>query len=90
MTVDHLVPKHKGGKFTWENLVCACPQCNSRKGDRDLTEADMKVKRKPREPAYFTLSFLYHIQRRQPDSAWGKYLPPGLWKLADSEIGDKH
>jgi hypothetical protein len=83
MTVDHLVPKHRGGEFTWENLVCACPKCNSRKGDRTLDEAEMKVKRKPREPGYFALSFLYHTQRSMPDSVWVKYLPPGIWRLVE-------
>ena len=82
MTVDHLVPKHKGGEFKWENLVCACPRCNSRKADRTLTEAGMKVISRPKEPGYFALSLLYHTQRRRPDDTWGKYLPPSLWKLA--------
>ena len=82
MTVDHLIPKNKGGKFTWENLICACPRCNSRKGDHTPAEVGMKVRAKPREPGYFTLSFLYHTQRKHPDSSWGKYLPPGLWRLA--------
>jgi 5-methylcytosine-specific restriction endonuclease McrA len=82
MTVDHLVPKHKGGDFTWENLVCACPRCNSRKADRTLAEAGMKVLSKPKEPGYFTLSLLYHTQKGRPDETWGKYLPPALWNLA--------
>jgi 5-methylcytosine-specific restriction endonuclease McrA len=92
MTVDHLVPKNKGGSFEWDNLVCACPRCNSRKGGRTLTEAGMRVLSQPREPSYFILSLLYHTQGRRPDSAWGKYLPPGLWKLASADshrIGSK-
>jgi 5-methylcytosine-specific restriction endonuclease McrA len=83
MTVDHLIPKNKGGKFTWENLVCACPRCNSRKGDYTPSEVGMTIRSKPREPGYFILSFLFHTQRKTPDSSWGKYLPPGLWRLAD-------
>ena len=83
MTVDHLIPKNKGGKFSWDNLVCACPRCNSRKGDQALGEIGMKIKSKPREPAYFTLSLLYHTQRKQPDSSWGKYLPRKLWMIAE-------
>jgi 5-methylcytosine-specific restriction endonuclease McrA len=87
MTVDHLRPKNRGGEFTWENLVCACPKCNSRKGDRTPEEAAMKVLRKPREPGYFALSYLYHTQRRQPDSVWVKYLPPGICRLVELEPG---
>ena len=82
MTVDHLIPKHRGGEFTWENLVCACPRCNSRKADRTLAEAKMRVLSRPKEPGYFTLSLLYHTQQGQPDDTWGKYLPPALWKIA--------
>ena len=86
MTVDHLVPKHRGGEFTWENLVCACPRCNSRKGDMTLAEAGMKVLSRPKEPSYFILSLLYHTQKGVPDESWGKYLPPALWQLATQEI----
>ncbi len=88
MTVDHLIPKHRGGEFTWENLVCACPRCNSHKADRTLAEAGMRVLTKPREPGYFTLSLLYHTQKGHPDDTWGKYLPPALWKIANGEDRD--
>lgn len=50
LTLDHVVPKSKGGKDTWENLVAACQKCNSRKGDRTPDEADMKLRRIPRQP----------------------------------------
>ncbi len=53
MTVDHIVPRSRGGAFKWENLVCACKKCNNLKGDRTLKEVKMTLIRQPREPNYF-------------------------------------
>lgn len=50
LTVDHVVPRHRGGTHCWENLVAACPQCNRRKGGRTLEEAHMTLLRQPFEP----------------------------------------
>lgn len=50
LTVDHVVPRHRGGQHRWENLVAACPQCNRRKGGRTLEEARMHLLREPFEP----------------------------------------
>jgi len=38
LTVDHVVPRHRGGTYSWENLVSACPQCNRRKGGKTVRE----------------------------------------------------
>ncbi len=54
MTTDHIVPRSLGGDDSWDNLVCACLECNNRKGDRTLKEAGMKLIRKPKRPNYFT------------------------------------
>jgi 5-methylcytosine-specific restriction endonuclease McrA len=42
LTLDHIQPKSRGGKTTWENIVCACVTCNARKADRTPDEAGMK------------------------------------------------
>jgi len=42
-TLDHVLPKSRGGKDTWENLVLSCSQCNSKKGNRTPEEANMKL-----------------------------------------------
>lgn len=47
LTVDHVIPKSKGGSNTWENLVAACITCNNRKGSKTLEETGLKLKRKP-------------------------------------------
>jgi len=50
LTVDHVVPRHKGGQHYWENLVSACPDCNRRKGGRTLQEVHMQLLQGPYEP----------------------------------------
>lgn len=50
LTVDHILPKHLGGKHIWTNVVAACPGCNHRKGGRRLEEVHMHLLHVPKEP----------------------------------------
>ncbi len=50
LTLDHVVPRHRGGTHSWENLVTACPACNLKKGGRTLQEAHMRLLKRPMEP----------------------------------------
>ena len=50
LTIDHIVPRSKGGRETWENIVTACARCNHKKGMRTVEQAGMKLKRLPRAP----------------------------------------
>lgn len=52
LTLDHVVPKAKGGKSTWHNLVTACKKCNARKGDFAPEQVGMSIRRKPYKPSY--------------------------------------
>jgi len=52
LTLDHVFPKHLGGKHSWENLVTACSACNHLKGGRTLEQAGMRLRNKPREPSF--------------------------------------
>jgi len=52
LTLDHLIPKSKGGKSSWTNLVTACKRCNSHKGDYAPEEVGLKLKSKPIRPSY--------------------------------------
>jgi 5-methylcytosine-specific restriction endonuclease McrA len=70
-TVDHVVPKDRGGRDTWENLVCACVDCNARKRNRTPHEAGMKLLREPKKPGY--IYFLQHLIG-VPDDRWKPYL----------------
>lgn len=50
LTVDHVIPRYRGGTHTWQNLVAACPACNRRKGGRTTEEAHMALRHIPQEP----------------------------------------
>jgi 5-methylcytosine-specific restriction endonuclease McrA len=50
LTIDHVIPRVQGGAHTWENLVCACIRCNTRKGGRTPAEANMRLMRHPARP----------------------------------------
>jgi 5-methylcytosine-specific restriction endonuclease McrA len=71
LTVDHVIPKAKGGPETWENLVAACVSCNNKKGDRTLHEAQMKLLRKPIRPNH--VMFIRHFVGTVDDH-WKPYL----------------
>jgi 5-methylcytosine-specific restriction endonuclease McrA len=51
-TIDHIIPKSKGGGSTWVNMVASCKDCNLAKGNRTPKEAKMPLKNKPKEPSY--------------------------------------
>lgn len=71
LTIDHIIPKERGGKDTWENLVTSCKRCNAMKGNRTPKEAGMKLLRKPRKPSYFHILF---SEDNIPDPAWKPFL----------------
>ncbi len=51
LNLDHVVPISRGGTSCWENVVCACIPCNTKKGDRLPSEAGMRMYRRPKKPA---------------------------------------
>ena len=73
LTLDHVVPRSRGGASTWENLVACCHSCNRQKGNQFPVEADMKLMREPRA---FNLHTSRHIMRLmgRSDDKWRKYL----------------
>ncbi len=71
LTVDHVVPRDHGGTDSWENLVCACVRCNTRKGNRTPEEAGMRLLRQPRKPN--NLFFIQHFVGVS-DERWKPYL----------------
>ena len=52
LTFDHITPRSKGGRTTWENIVTCCVPCNKTKADRNPSEAGMKLVRQPKKPTY--------------------------------------
>jgi 5-methylcytosine-specific restriction endonuclease McrA len=73
MTIDHILPKSRGGKDVWTNTACACPDCNHRKGDRLPGEAGMKLRWEPRRPR---TNYLVVEMGTGPDT-WKKYIEFG-------------
>jgi 5-methylcytosine-specific restriction endonuclease McrA len=74
LTLDHVLPRSRGGTSTWENLVACCHDCNRRKGNQLLHELqDMHLMREPRP---FSLHTSRHIMRMlgSGDATWRKYL----------------
>lgn len=75
LTLDHIIPRSRGGPHTWDNLVSACRTCNHRKGGKSLQESRMKLRRPPFEPK---AGMYYTIQRRLNAAAyesWSKFIP---------------
>jgi 5-methylcytosine-specific restriction endonuclease McrA len=70
LTMDHLLPRSRGGQTTWENVVIACRTCNMRKGDRTPEEAGMTLHRRPGRPHYMAFLLLGEARSRE---LWGKY-----------------
>ena len=58
LTVDHVIPRSRGGGHTWQNLVTACTRCNQKKGSNTPEEAQMTLMSKPFEPTYVALVLL--------------------------------
>ncbi|MEQ8712256.1 MAG: HNH endonuclease [Cyclobacteriaceae bacterium] len=75
LTLDHLIPRSKGGKSTWNNLLTACRRCNARKGDYQIDQIDMKPKTMPHKPSY--VMFLMDSSG-QLQEEWKAYLKPHL------------
>lgn len=72
LTIDHIIPKHLGGGYSWENLVTACAKCNHHKGGRTLEQAGMQLLAAPREPS---LSARYIFARHLPENEeWDSFL----------------
>lgn len=79
LTLDHIIPRSRGGRLNWENIVVACVRCNTRKGNKLPGEANMKLKKKPAKPSWTVSLRLTHMgnQRR----AWERFVEPGYWQI---------
>lgn len=75
LTVDHVLPRSRGGSTTWTNVVAACLRCNLRKGSRTADEAGMLLVRTPAHPQFlFSVHLLRHPHAPFFLDAWRKYL----------------
>lgn len=71
LTVDHVLPRSKGGQTTWENVVTACRRCNARKGNRTPDEVGMRLLSKPGRPRYVAFALL---SQARDNEVWQKYM----------------
>lgn len=74
LTIDHVIPRSRGGDDSWENLVTACVRCNVKKGSRTPKEAAMNLRVTPRRP-YSSLHFeIVKHTRGNVNQEWKKYV----------------
>jgi 5-methylcytosine-specific restriction endonuclease McrA len=67
LTLDHVLPRSRGGTHTWDNIVIACAQCNGRKGNRTPQEAGMPLKTKPKAPMHPAVAFAEQFWNMQEE-----------------------
>ncbi|GAB4144643.1 MAG: HNH endonuclease [Planctomycetaceae bacterium] len=73
LSLDHVIPRSRGGMTTWNNIVCACLKCNVRKGGRTPQEAGMRLLREPVRPKRSPV--LSHQMVHEKYAEWRTFLP---------------
>ncbi|OLP15769.1 HNH endonuclease [Leptolyngbya sp. 'hensonii'] len=66
LTLDHVIPKSKGGPHTWDNVVTACEPCNLKKGNQLLHEVGLVLKSKPKAPTHPAVAFAEQFWKEHP------------------------
>ncbi len=79
LTLDHVVPRCRGGLSEWENIVVACLKCNTRKGHRLPGEAGMNLIRQPVKPRWATRVGCKLGRERKP--SWERFLDAAYWDI---------
>ncbi len=86
LNLDHVVPRSRGGKTTWDNIITSCVKCNIKKGNKLPSEAGMKlliVPSRPRWSGAFSLALRANIRMK---SSWQKFIDSVYWNIElDSE-----
>lgn len=72
LTMDHVIPRSRGGDTSWENVVTCCASCNRRKGDRSVSQAGMKLRTHPRPPH---ATIFIHVASPTIPPQWLPYVP---------------
>lgn len=85
LNLDHVIPRDQGGTTMWENIVCACIRCNTRKANRTPLEAGMRLIKKPKRPKWrpfvnVTISTVAH-------DSWKHFLDLAYWNVELGEGG---
>lgn len=72
LNLDHVIPRDRGGRTTWENIVTSCIHCNTRKANRVPHEARMHLQKKPAKPKW--RPFVSYLIGDDPDDTWSSFL----------------
>ena len=83
LNLDHVIPRDKGGLTTWENIVCSCIPCNTRKGNRLAHQVHMQLIRKPVRPKW--RPFINITFDGQHHESWRHFVDLAYWNV---ELGD--
>ena len=78
LSIDHVRPRSKGGKTSWDNCVLACVRCNSAKGDQSLREAGLRLMREPKPPRWTPY---LNLKRSEHLDSWTKFTKPARNRL---------
>lgn len=78
LTIDHVLPKSKGGVSSWENCALACVGCNKRKADRTPEKAGMRLRREPKKPSWRALAQVSPRERRE---SWDQFISRAYWEV---------
>lgn len=78
LTIEHIVPRSRGGRTTWENCVLACVECNKRKAHRPLHETGMHLQRPPKVP-HWSWDAEIAVGRRR--ASWDHFLSERYWNV---------
>jgi 5-methylcytosine-specific restriction endonuclease McrA len=79
LSLDHVIPRSQGGGSTWENIVCACVNCNVKKGGRTPKEAGMHLIRKPEKPKRSPMLNLKLTHSKY--QSWRTFLENAYWSV---------
>ena len=79
LSLDHVIPRSQGGLTTWDNIVCACVDCNVRKGGRTPRQANMTLVRRPEKPKRSPVLNLKLTQKKY--RSWQSFLDNAYWSV---------
>ena len=77
LTIDHVLPRSRGGSLSWENCVLACIDCNARKADRTPQQARMPLRRQPVRPEWKPLYASHGVRI----DSWSKFVSEAYWNV---------
>ena len=83
LNLDHIIPRDRGGPTTWENIVCSCIPCNTRKSNRTPAEAGLRLVRKPKRPKW--RPFVQVSFSLDYNDSWKHFLDLAYWNV---ELGE--